>query len=273
MLYILVVKYRLFGFQYSQNPYCGFPKTDYNIKVGLNLEFTPPRMVPLIYIFETVYQHRHLMSEVPTAPREFSTAMLVTRAKACFKYIYMGHHPRRSKFQIQTVPTLRTENMKMDKNFIENFRLPRYNEIPNVGLYLEQVIKYINECLEPLEICITPSMLSNYVKKGYIDRPVKKQYSADQIAYAMFIVIAKQTLSMENVASLFEYQKSTYSVERAYNFFCNELENMLKFIFEIEKEPPAMSGNEPFATKTLRSVVIAVSHIIYLNYCFKNKLN
>ena len=95
MLYILVVKYRLFGFQYSQNPYCGFPKTDYNIKVGLN-------------------------------------------------YIYNGHHPRRSKFQIQTVPIPKTENMKMDKNFIENFRLPRYNEIPNVGLYLEQVIKYIN---------------------------------------------------------------------------------------------------------------------------------
>ena len=161
----------------------------------------------------------------------------------------------------------------MNKNFIIDFRLPRYKEIPNVGLYLEQVVKYINECLEPLDICITPSMLSNYVKKGYIDRPVKKQYNADQIAYALFIIIAKQTLSMDNVALLFEFQKATYSVERAYNFFCNELESMLKLIFEIDEEPPAMSNDEPFATKTLRSVVIAVSHIIYLNYCFKNELS
>ena len=41
--------------------------------------------------------------------------------------------------------------------------------------------------LAPIEISITPSMLSNYVKKGYIDRPIKKQYYADQIAYAIYI--------------------------------------------------------------------------------------
>lgn len=47
-----------------------------------------------------------------------------------------------------------------------DYRMPRYKEIPNVGLYLEQTVKYINECLAPIEISITPSMLSNYVKKG-----------------------------------------------------------------------------------------------------------
>ena len=44
-----------------------------------------------------------------------------------------------------------------------DYRMPRYKEIPNVGLYLEQTVKYINECLAPIEILITPSMLSNYV--------------------------------------------------------------------------------------------------------------
>ena len=32
----------------------------------------------------------------------------------------------------------------------KDFRLPRYNEIPNVGLYLEQTTKYISQYLEPL---------------------------------------------------------------------------------------------------------------------------
>ena len=41
-----------------------------------------------------------------------------------------------------------------------DYRMPRYKEIPNVGLYLEQTVKYINECLAPIEISITPSMLS-----------------------------------------------------------------------------------------------------------------
>ena len=139
-----------------------------------------------------------------------------------------------------------------------DYRMPRYKEIPNVGLYLEQTVKYINECLAPIEISITPSMLSNYVKKGYIDRPIKKQYYADQIAYAIYIVIIKQVLSMDNIASLFVLQK--------------ELEKTLVAIFENKEEPMKDMGDIPFEKKMLHSVIVAVSHIIYLNDCFKNNL-
>ena len=33
---------------------------------------------------------------------------------------------------------------------METFRLPRYSEIPDMGLYLEQVAKYLSDCLTPL---------------------------------------------------------------------------------------------------------------------------
>ena len=71
---------------------------------------------------------------------------------------------------------------------IQDFRMPRYSEIPNVGLYLEQTTKYICEQLAPLqENAITGSMISNYVKKGLIANPTRKQYSREQIAYLMYI--------------------------------------------------------------------------------------
>ena len=57
----------------------------------------------------------------------------------------------------------------------QQFRLPGYQEIPNVGLYLEQTVKYLNEFLVPLGAEITPSMVSNYVKKGLVSNPVRKQ--------------------------------------------------------------------------------------------------
>lgn len=155
------------------------------------------------------------------------------------------------------------------RNAILEFRMPRYREIPNVGLYLEQTIKYINETLAPLDVQLTPSMLSNYVKQGYIKRPVKKQYDAEQIAYLIFIVLAKQTLSMDNIAALFALQRETNSLEDTYNLFCEELENMLQFIMGKKEEPPAITDGDTFAKKTFRSVVIAISHIIYLSYCFK----
>lgn len=156
--------------------------------------------------------------------------------------------------------------------YIDNNKMPRYNEIPNVGLYLEQVVKYINDKLEPLSLSITSSMLSNYVKKGYIDRPVKKQYYAEQIAYLIFIVVAKQVLSMENISKLLDLQKATYSTERAYNYFCEELEYVIKETIVNRNELGTVPEDIPYEKMVLRSVVIAVAHIIYLNYCFEHSM-
>lgn len=156
--------------------------------------------------------------------------------------------------------------------YVSNHKMPRYKEIPNVGLYLEQVVKYINETLTPLHLSITPSMLSNYVKKGYIERPIKKQYYAEQIAYLIFIVVGKQVLSMENISALLALQKATYSTEIAYNYFCEELEYMINVTFEKPSEQESVLEDIPYEKKVLRSVVIAVSHIIYLNYCFNRSL-
>ncbi len=119
---------------------------------------------------------------------------------------------------------------------VERFRLPRYQEIPNVGLYLEQTGKYVNEYLAPLgEFSLTSSMISNYVKKGLIDSPVKKQYSRDQIAYLFFIAVGKSVLSLDALASFIRIQQRTYPLQRAYDYFCAEFENVLQFAFEVKE--------------------------------------
>ena len=83
-----------------------------------------------------------------------------------------------------------------------DFHLPRYQEIPDVGLYLVQAAKYINSSLMPLgDGMLTGSMISNYVKKGLIGNPVKKQYSRDQIAYLIFIAICKSVLSLDALST------------------------------------------------------------------------
>ena len=45
---------------------------------------------------------------------------------------------------------MKLETKQQISRSIADFRLPRYNEIPNVGLYLEQATKYVCEYLEPL---------------------------------------------------------------------------------------------------------------------------
>lgn len=157
------------------------------------------------------------------------------------------------------------------KACIAAFRLPRYREIPDVGLYLDQTVKYVNRYLAPLGCMeITTSMVSNYVKKGYISNPVHKQYNAEQIAHLFFISVAKSVLAMDNIARLIAWQRQHYAPERAYDYFCDELENLLQCTFGLKDTPDETGApREQSDTKTmLRSTIIAVTHVIYLSNRF-----
>lgn len=154
---------------------------------------------------------------------------------------------------------------------VSRFHMPRYAELPNVGLYLEQVVKYINGVLAPLDCAeITASMISNYVKKGYIPSPHKKQYDADQIVYLLFTAITKNVLALDDIVELFKMQKEYYSISVAYDYFCSELENMLAYVFGLKNEPERNLGvTEETAEKALlRNVIISASHSLYLTATF-----
>ena len=154
---------------------------------------------------------------------------------------------------------------------IRDFHLPRYQEIPDVGLYLEQTAKYIDSYLDPLEdISITGSMISNYVKKKIISNPVKKQYGRDQIASLIFIAVAKSVLSLDNIHMMFGIQRQTYDNETAYNYFCREFEHILRHVFELENTAQTEKEHGPFSNEKtmLRNMIITVAHKIYLDRYF-----
>ena len=155
------------------------------------------------------------------------------------------------------------------QNSISAFHLPRYQELPDVGLYLEQVTKYISDHLAPLEdIMLTGSMISNYVKKGLIDNPVKKQYSQEQIAYLIFIAVAKTVLSMDDIHLLIEIQKKVYTSQIAYDYFCSEFENVLSYVFGIKDTLDTVGVEATQEKAMLRYTIITVAHKIYLDKCF-----
>ena len=153
---------------------------------------------------------------------------------------------------------------------IRGFRLPRYHELPDMGLYLEQVTKYINQKIEPLGFdVLTGSMIRNYVKQGLVSNPVNKQYSANQIAHLIAIAVLKQTIPLEHISSFFSLQQKIYTVEVAYNYFCEELENILYYRFGLKGEFDSVGITDTLVKEMLRSAIIAVSHIVYLNACLK----
>lgn len=153
---------------------------------------------------------------------------------------------------------------------VKDFRLPRYNEIPNVGLYLEQTSKYIADCLAPVqETAITSSMISNYVKKGLISNPVKKLYYRDQIAHLLFIMLAKSVVSLDNLNLFIRLQERTYPTERAYNYLCDEFENVLQYVFGLKNSMDNVGLDSTDEKIMLRNTIITIAHKIHLDKFFE----
>lgn len=155
---------------------------------------------------------------------------------------------------------------------MRGFRLPRYQEIPDMGLYLEQTTKYVNQCIRPLGFeAVTGSMIRNYVKYGLIANPIQKQYSADQIAHLIVLALLKQVTPLEHIHFLFLLlnERGTYTVPVAYDYFCEEMENILHFRFGLKNAVDDVGITSSLEKEMLRSAVTAVSHIVYLNRCFE----
>lgn len=153
---------------------------------------------------------------------------------------------------------------------IEGFRLPKFSQLPDMGLYLEQTAKYINMLLAPLGMCeITGSMIRNYVKMGLVKNPVKKQYYREHIARLICLTVLKSVMTLEDVGQLFLLQLQSYDDETAFDYFCKELENNVFYRFGITDALSSIGSSVSLEKEMLRSAISAVSHIIYLSACLK----
>lgn len=144
----------------------------------------------------------------------------------------------------------------------EGFTLPTFREIPNVGLYLEQVTKYIADCLAPIGCApLTASMISNYVKKKIIPGPTRKQYDRNHIACLFLIAVAKNILSLEDLQLLLGILEG--GPEETYEYFRMEFLRMLTAVFRHE----TVSMTE--GAGLLQNVLLGAAHKIYLEQYMK----
>lgn len=112
-------------------------------------------------------------------------------------------------------------------------RLPRWEMLPDIELYMDQVIAVMERFLslyhtgEEENRLVTPSIINNYVKLKVIPAPVKKRYGREHLAYLLMICILKQTLAISTVVTLLEQQRREKSVEALYNEFCGIYEQVV----------------------------------------------
>ena len=119
---------------------------------------------------------------------------------------------------------------------IATFHLPRYSQIPDISLYMDQLITYITECVSLLDASgdkpLTPSMVNNYVKQHLVPQPKKKRYDPVHVAYLISVCVLKRTFSIADIDRLIQLEvKHRYQIPDAYDFFCMAFEESLRVLF------------------------------------------
>jgi DNA-binding transcriptional MerR regulator len=114
----------------------------------------------------------------------------------------------------------------------EKVSLPKWEDLPELDLYMDQVITLMNKYIGGLSADseITPSMINNYVKQGIIPCPVKKKYSKVHLSRLIIICTMKSVLPIQSIGALIDILLRTRSEEELLNFFTEHYEQTLSKI-------------------------------------------
>ncbi|MFC6182279.1 DUF1836 domain-containing protein [Lactiplantibacillus daowaiensis] len=136
--------------------------------------------------------------------------------------------------------------------------LPKWTELPNFDLYMDQVLLLINETLQPLDVDpVTAAMINNYVKHKVILSPVKKKYQIMQLADIIVISLLKPIYPLDMIREGIDQVTATGYPKRAYDGFITELVDRLHHV----DEPVAVSDQDLSGSLTSAAAQLIVDKL------------
>ena len=124
---------------------------------------------------------------------------------------------------------------------LRKFRLPTWEEFPDIELYMDQMTLLINRYLAigdgGEEKAVTASMINNYVKMRIMPPPVKKKYSREHLAYLVVICSLKDALGISAIQKMFppelegdmlreRYDSFVMNQQKAYHFLADNIDSV-----------------------------------------------
>ena len=156
---------------------------------------------------------------------------------------------------------------------VNKFHIPRWNELPNLDLYMDQVLTYIenflNDYIKSDEKFITKTMINNYVKQGILEPPVNKKYNRIHIAKLFVICVLKQVYSISEIKELIALALEINSAENGYNRFCDYLTEALVSTFNGTE----YSNNSTYSPEQylMKNVVQSFANKLYAQIMYLSK--
>ena len=150
--------------------------------------------------------------------------------------------------------------------------LPDWDSLPQLELYMDQVIILLTEYLSPLcrsgeEKAVTASIINNYVRMHVMPPPRKKKYGRIHLACLVIICVLKQSLSISCIQRMLPQDQSEEAMRRLYDDFVREYRAASQAFVRYVQSPESSllpKGGGSFTTSTAVFATLAKDLTEYL---------
>ena len=116
------------------------------------------------------------------------------------------------------------------KRRLEQERPAAWSELPDISLYMDQIISYMPRQLIHFDDrdALTSAMVNNYIKDGLVPRAEGKRYAPVHLAYLTAVCALKKVLSVRDISSLIHSGEDLgMDAEAMYGYFLRKLDKAL----------------------------------------------
>ena len=116
------------------------------------------------------------------------------------------------------------------KRRMERERPDPWEELPDLALYMDQIISYMPRQLIHFDEgeALTSAMVNNYIKDGLVPRAEGKRYGPVHLGYLTAVCALKKVLSVRDTGILLAAgQARNQDSKTLYGYFCNALDRAL----------------------------------------------
>ncbi|MHC1723966.1 MAG: DUF1836 domain-containing protein [Aminipila sp.] len=126
------------------------------------------------------------------------------------------------------------EELNKLKKILKEQRPNNWEDIPDIDLYMDQVLNYMTRQHIGLESgeTLTSAMVNNYIKKELLPRAKGKRYERKHIAYLTAICLFKQILSVDSTKELLNNQLLDSDIKNFYEKYCTKLDTAYNAVSE-----------------------------------------
>jgi hypothetical protein len=121
------------------------------------------------------------------------------------------------------------DSIKDLKEKLRSTRPAEWDKFPDIELYKDQVLSYMQRQLMPSEDeeLLTGAMINNYIKAGALPRPNGKKYGKEHLAYLTAICALKPVMSVNDLEYLLKKQNGTKDAQEFYELLCSNIDTAL----------------------------------------------